>query len=116
MAPWSPASTVEHFGGDETLVRGLVRLFVENSPRMLESLRSALSSGDLQRLARTAHALKGSIANFTSEGPAKTASELERLCVLGQRDAAEATLHQLEQEMSRLVTAMKLFEESTCTF
>jgi two-component system sensor histidine kinase/response regulator len=115
-ASWSPASTIEHFGGDERLVRELIALFLKSCPRLLDSLRARMRENDLAALGKAAHALKGSISNFTTDGPAQTALELERLCGLGRRDAAAATLQQLEQEMTRLTAAMRAFESgaSTC--
>jgi HPt (histidine-containing phosphotransfer) domain-containing protein len=113
---WSPASTIDHFGGDEKLARELIALFLTSCPRLLDNLRSRLRDGDLAALGRAAHALKGSISNFTTEGPAETALELERLCGQGRRDAAVATLQRLERDVARLVAAMKAFQggASTC--
>ncbi len=113
---WSPASTIEHFGGDEKLARELIALFLNSSPRLLDNLRARLRDDDLAALGQAAHALKGSISNFTTEGPARTALELERLCTQGRRDAAAATLQRLEREVARLVAAMTTFQAgaSTC--
>lgn len=113
---WSPASTIEHFGGDEKLARELITLFLNSCPRLIDSLRARLRDNDLTALGKAAHALKGSISNFTTEGPARTALELERLCTQGRRDAAADTLRQLEREVARLVAAMRAFQggASTC--
>jgi len=113
---WSPAATVEHFGGDEKLARELIALFLNSCPRLLDNLRARLRDNDLPALGKAAHALKGSISNFTTDGPAKTALELERLCGQNRRDAAAATLQRLEREVARLIAAMKAFQggASTC--
>ena len=115
-ASWSPASTIDHFGGDEKLARELIALFLTSCPRLLESLRARLRDNDLAALGKAAHALKGSISNFTTDGPAKTALELERVCGQGRRDAAATTLQRLEREVERLIAAMKAFQAgaSTC--
>lgn len=107
---WSPAATVQHFGGDEKLTRELIALFLNSCPRLLDNLRARLRDDDLAALGKAAHALKGSISNFTTEGPAKTALELERICAQGRRDAAAVTLQRLEREVARLVAAMKAFQ------
>jgi HPt (histidine-containing phosphotransfer) domain-containing protein len=113
---WSPAATVQHFGGDEKLTRELIALFLTSCPRLLDNLRARLRDNDLPALGKAAHALKGSISNFTTDGPAQTALELERVCDQGRRDAAAATLQRLEREVARLVAAMKAFQGgvSTC--
>ena len=106
---WSPTATIEHFGGDEALVRELIGLFLNSCPRLLDNLRARLRDNDLTGLGRAAHALKGSISNFTREAPATTAMELERLCGQNQREAAIAVLQRLEQEVTRLTAEMRAF-------
>jgi two-component system sensor histidine kinase/response regulator len=108
---WSAATTIEHFGGDEKLVRELISLFLNSCPRLIETLRARQRENDLTALGRAAHALKGSLGNFTREAPTTTALELERLCGLGRRDAAAVTLERLEQEVSLLVAAMRAFQD-----
>jgi hypothetical protein len=72
---WSPASTIEHFGGDEKLARELIALFLNSCPRLLDNLRARLRDDDLAAVGKAAHALKGSISNYTTDGPARTALE-----------------------------------------
>jgi HPt (histidine-containing phosphotransfer) domain-containing protein len=108
--PWSSAVTIQHFGGDEKLVRELIALFLESCPRLLEMCRARTRARDLAGLGRAAHALKGSLSNFTREAPTTTALELERLCSLGHIEAAVAMLYRLEQEVSRMVVDMKSFQ------
>ena len=107
---WSAPGTVEHFGGDEKLVRELIALFLNSGPRLLDALRARLRENDLTALGRAAHALKGSLSNFTREAPTTTAFELERLCGLGRREAAEATLLRLEQEVTQMIAEMRTFQ------
>lgn len=111
-AGWSAAATIDRFGGDEALVRELVGLFVESCPRWLDSLRARLRDNDLAALGKAAHAFKGSIGNFVKDGPAVTALQLEQACAAGKRDAAALTLQRLEQEVARLMAAMRAFLNS----
>lgn len=111
-AKWSAAATIDHFGGDEKLVRELVGLFLDSCPRLLDALRARFRDGDLVALGRAAHALKGSLSNFTREAPTTTALELERLCGVGRRDAAEAMMRRLEGEVARLVADMRAFQNA----
>ena len=111
-ATWSAKATIERFGGDEVLVRELVSLFVESCPRWLESLRARLRENDLPALAKAAHAFKGSVSNFTKDGAAATALQLEQVCATGRREAAAATLQRLEQDVQKLIAAMRSFLNS----
>ena len=112
---WSPASTIEHFGGDEKLARELIALFLDSCPRLMDNLRARMRDNDLAALGKAAHALKGSICNFTTEGPARTALALERFCCEGRRDAAADALRRLEREVARLVAAMRAFQGGATT-
>jgi protein-histidine pros-kinase len=112
VGTWSAAATIERFGGDEALVRELVGLFVESCPRWLESLRARLRDNDLPALAKSAHAFKGSVSNFTREGAAATALQLEQVCATGRQEAAAATLQRLEQDVQKLIAAMRSFLNS----
>jgi protein-histidine pros-kinase len=111
-AAWSAAATVDRFGGDEALVRELVGLFVESCPRWLDSLRARLRENDLPALGKAAHAFKGSVSNFTKDGPTASALQLEQACAAGRRDAAAAALQRLEQDVQKLIAAMRTFLNS----
>ncbi|HEX7036023.1 MAG TPA: Hpt domain-containing protein [Pseudomonadales bacterium] len=61
----------------------LLDAYLDDSERRMGEIGDALESGDLERLRRAAHALKGSAANVGAEALAVLCEELE--------DAAEAT-------------------------
>lgn len=89
-------------GGDVDLARKLVGIFVEQSPRLVEQIRSAIAAGDPDALRRAAHALKGTISNFPV-GPAREiASRMEMVGFDGDIPAARDIYPVLEQEVGRL--------------
>ena len=66
-------------GGDAELLQELAQLFLEEYPRLMEELRAALEQGDAQLVERTAHGLKGSVANFGAKPAVDAAYQIEQL-------------------------------------
>jgi two-component system sensor histidine kinase/response regulator len=76
-------------GGDPELLREIAALFLENYRDWLGELRQAAARGDAQMVERTAHGLKGSVANFGARNAVEASLNLE---TLGRnRDLAGAT-------------------------
>ena len=75
-------------GGDPELLADISRLFVTHSPEMLEALRTAAAAGNGPGMASAAHALKGSIGNFTQGRPFELARALEKTAEAGDLAAA----------------------------
>jgi HPt (histidine-containing phosphotransfer) domain-containing protein len=89
-------------GDDIELARKLVSIFLEQSPRLMTDIRSAVNAGDAQALRRAAHALKGTISNFPL-GPARgEAAKMETFGYDGDLASARDALPLLEQEVERL--------------
>jgi two-component system sensor histidine kinase/response regulator len=115
MGPWSPAALVERLGGDEALARQLAAIFVAECPRMMAAVRDAVSAGDALAIRRAAHALKGSVGNFTSQAPMTTALALEEAGRRGDLGAAATLVSSLEREVAALVEYLERFSGEPCT-
>jgi two-component system sensor histidine kinase/response regulator len=66
-------------GGDPELLKEIAVLFLENYQTWLNELREAAVSGDLDAVQRTAHGLKGSVANFGARDAVEASLKLETL-------------------------------------
>jgi HPt (histidine-containing phosphotransfer) domain-containing protein len=66
-------------GGDAELLKELAQLFLEEYPRLVAELHAAHASGDAHQVERTAHGLKGSIANFGARQAVEAALQIEQL-------------------------------------
>lgn len=69
--------------GSADFAKMLINVFLDETPKTLKELEAATTVGDKERMARAAHALKGSLGNFG----AKTAMELAH--VLEFREPSE---------------------------
>ena len=90
-------------GGDRELMGEVLDLFLTETPRMLEDVRSAVTAGDAGTVERTAHRLKGSLVAIAAHPAAGEALRLEKLGRQGQVADAAQVLACLEQEIDRLV-------------
>jgi PAS domain S-box-containing protein len=89
-------------GGDSELLVDISRLFVTHSTEMLQALHDAAAARDAAAVSSAAHAIKGSIGNFT-QGPAfEMARTIEKAADAGDLDAACALLSDFDREVGKL--------------
>ena len=93
--------------GDEEFVREIIRLFLADSPRLLNEIQLAVAAGDVSRLKRAAHAFKGSVGYLNADAAVAAAKRLELLGDEGT-DLADAGryLRELEAELATLTKAI----------
>ena len=94
-------------GGDEGLLRDLIRFFLEDSPELLQCLRQNLDQENPAEVERAAHSLKGLAANFGAEQAVKAAFKLEQIGHSGKLADAPEALVKLEQELERLTNVLR---------
>ena len=104
-------------GGDDHLLSDVVRLFVEDCPRLLQQIDRAVKNGDAKALTASAHELKGVAANLAAGRVLDLAKLFESLGRAGSTDAAAAQLSQLHSETHALTAALHqwLTEAIPCT-
>ena len=79
---------LERVGGDVTLARELLEMFIASCPPKIEAMRSALSAGDFQVVLEGSHELRGAAANLAAKAVLAAAVRLEKQA--GREDAAQA--------------------------
>jgi HPt (histidine-containing phosphotransfer) domain-containing protein len=73
----------------------------------IQSVQDCYASGDMARLNRLAHALKGSSANMGATELARLAAAVEKLALAGDRSAVEAVLKDMPQVAQATLAAFK---------
>jgi PAS domain S-box-containing protein len=94
-------------GGDRQLLRDLIRLFIADTPKLINRLERALARGDAKLLKETAHALKGSVGNFDT---GRVFEAVRRLEVFGREEKlpeAKTAFATVKAEVARLMHALK---------
>jgi HPt (histidine-containing phosphotransfer) domain-containing protein len=76
---------------------------------MMSAVRDSVASGDAEAVRKAAHALKGSIANFTEGAAMQAAFLLEQIGREGRPQDAAAALAMLEREVEELVRYLRDF-------
>lgn len=71
--------SLRELGGDDDpgLVTELIALFLDDAPKRLAEIETALATGDSKLLERAAHTLKSSAANVGAAGLSKLCGEME---------------------------------------
>lgn len=95
----------EMFAGDERVVKQLVRVFLDNHERDVAELQAAAADLDYERLARSAHSIKGSVSLFAARRAVDAALRLEQLA--RARDAEAPT-----QQARRLIGELRLLAQA----
>ncbi len=100
---------MDRVDGDVEFLEETIAMLDEDSPALLEQIRTAAASGNAANLVKAAHALKGMLANFCA-GPAETAArELETMGRREQLTDLNAALARVEDETARLTEALHQF-------
>jgi PAS domain S-box-containing protein len=99
---------LQRVGGDRTLLRQVIELFLNGSTRYVATMREALAAGDTSRLCRAAHTLKGSAAGLGALGVMEAARRVEAAGPGDDLDLVAALLTALEEQL--LLVRPKLHE------
>jgi two-component system, sensor histidine kinase and response regulator len=96
------ASLQRATGGDQKILRSLVKNFLADAPGKLTALRRALAEKDPAALASTAHSFKGLLGIFGAHKAAANAHNLQELGRRGDLNGAANAIAVLEDEFKRL--------------
>jgi two-component system sensor histidine kinase/response regulator len=99
---WDRAEALRRVGGDEALLKELIALFFEESPRLLTGVRQAIERQDAGELKSAAHALKGAITTFAAEPARSAAFRLESMGHQGDLSQAEEAYQELVWQLEEL--------------
>jgi PAS domain S-box-containing protein len=100
------AALLDGVNGDRRLLRELARLFISDCPKRIDDIRTAVKHGDADGLGRAAHALKGSIGNFSAKKAFDAALRLEMMGNIRNLGDASTALAELEHELSLVVSEL----------
>lgn len=96
-------------GDDRSLVQELLQLFYEDYEQMLLQLRSAADENRTEEFTRTAHSLKGALANIGGMQASEQAAYLEKNGAGAERAEVLKLIDDLEEAINRFVAESKLF-------
>jgi CheY-like chemotaxis protein len=100
--PMDLEMAIYRFGGDRAFLQEMSEEFKNGFPTRLNDLKAAIQDGDINRLSRLAHNLKGSALNFSAEPIASIAARLELCGTHENIHEAPSLVDQLALEVRRL--------------
>lgn len=112
---WNMHETLERLGGDESLLREVVQLFLDEAPKKLTALREAIAQSDADKVHRTAHNLKGELGYLGLAETAQHARELERMGSENDLKGAATMFAALETEMAAVLASMRNADNQSST-
>ena len=97
--------------GDQTLVREMVKIFLDDCPLQMAAIKAAVDARDAVRIRTTAHALKGSAGYLRATQVFEVARKLEAIGREGVLATADTLHQQLVAELTRLVEELRKVHE-----
>ncbi|MDP2647043.1 MAG: response regulator [Desulfobacterales bacterium] len=94
-------------GGDQDLFKEIVGLFLDNLPDHIAQIQAGITHNDAHAVEQAAHALKGSVSNFSAQAAFEAAYRLELLGKEGTLAAAKRAFSELKRAFGELEVAMK---------
>ncbi len=94
--------------GDPAILVELVNTYLDDSPGLIQQMRTGLAAGDIEQVRRAAHSLKSTSATFGADGLAGIARDMEMLARNGTLDGGVPKLAEIESQYLRV--AAKLSE------
>jgi len=89
-------------GGDRALFDEALSAFLDNMPRTMERLQSAVQTSDAGQLHTTAHGLKGGASAVGAEHVRKIAARLEEMAGKENLETVVAVIEELEVQIARI--------------
>ncbi|MCA9972843.1 MAG: Hpt domain-containing protein [Anaerolineales bacterium] len=93
----------------EVLIVELVPMFLEDAPRLLDQLETAVSTQDADQLRESAHTLKGSSGSMGLKTLSSLSYELEMMGRSRQLEPAAKKLSQLQMEYAVVVQVLSRY-------
>jgi HPt (histidine-containing phosphotransfer) domain-containing protein len=114
-AAFGEKALMNEIEGDIEFLEETVAMFVDDTPVLLEEIRSATSSGDTAALVKPAHTLKGLLGNFCASPAENSARKSETMAREGIPDGVQVELEILDSEVQRLKEALHQFLQARAT-
>jgi CheY-like chemotaxis protein/HPt (histidine-containing phosphotransfer) domain-containing protein len=104
---WDAAQTLERVGDDEKLLREIVDIFLEEAPKHITGLRTAVEEQNATDIEKRAHVLKGELGYLGLSGSGQKAHDLEKMGRTHDLQHAAEVFATFEVEISELLISMR---------
>jgi two-component system, sensor histidine kinase and response regulator len=101
----------DRLDGDFDLLKELAELFLSDSPKLLAAIKEGIQNKSGEKIGKSAHTIKGAVANFSADKAYNAALELEKLGKNNELDKIDDAYAQLSEEIDNMRAALKLLIE-----
>ena len=103
---WDSTALLRTLRGNTQAAARVARAFLDDYPRVAQSLRDAVRDGDSDAVERLAHRMKGNAGILRARAVQDAAQKLERIAGAGNLASAGDRLVALEHDLSLLCSAL----------
>ncbi len=100
---------MDRVDGDLEFLEETIAMLNEDTPSLIDQIRAAGEASDAAALVKSAHALKGMLANFCAEPAEAAARELEAMGREGRLADVESATDRARSETERLKEDLNKF-------
>lgn len=101
----------DRLDGDFDLLKELAELFFSDSPKLLDAIKDGIRNKSGEKIGKSAHTIKGAVANFSAEKAYNAALELEKIGKNNELDKIDEAYALLSGEIDNMKAALKLLIE-----
>jgi signal transduction histidine kinase/CheY-like chemotaxis protein len=113
--PFDLAAALQRVDGDVELLSELAEIFVEDCPELIRKLGEAFDADDIEAVAATAHALKGSVGNFGARKSFEGAMNVVTAARTDDLEGARAFWVSLQKDLGELIPALTRLAQDPAT-
>lgn len=103
----NPKLIKEHFAGDEEMIEELVGVFASTYLGVIEELKGSVAENNFEVMERTAHTLKGMVANFFADDIKNIYFEIEKMSKEQSTDGIIGMIAQVESDTRELLDELR---------
>jgi two-component system, sensor histidine kinase and response regulator len=93
--------------GCQDILYKIIRIYICDSPALLDRMRTALQNRDSEDLSKAAHALKSSSANLGATGLAGFCRIAEDVARLGSTEGTDGIIARIQEEYGKVRAALE---------
>jgi len=98
--------------GDDSFLREIIQIFLDDSPARISEIEQGLASADTRLLTRAAHSLKGSSSNFGAARLQAVCEKIEKLGRTGSLAEVPPLLAQVKTEFAAVRSALEAVQNA----
>ncbi|MHC2068252.1 response regulator [Bremerella sp. T1] len=97
---------LENVGGNDEILQEMIALFLTECPKQMHEIEDAYENGNLEKLIRSAHTLKGSVALFAADEATAAARKIEFMGRDEKLDEFSSAWSNLQEKIDQLTSAL----------